>query len=400
MGLAENLELAKKVVKEIKETVVSSDDIISSIELPIMRLDSIAEYIEKFGLVKISEKMQHAQFSSQVRDGLMKDEFAALQHSGKKHLISTLYVAVTMMGIGECADTSNLATMLLCLKGCTDPLNLIVLEGKKPDGSIFGHVMVIIGKTDPISSTEKALLGINAFLQLDNECVFIDPLLGLFGQANKIHHISDEMAYLSTYSINRIQEIQTIHNPTAFRATAEQICADAKAISQKWSQTIAPYPKPVRKPIHTEVAKTDKPITMQQDSSTALAELGMFSDPNAALLKRLAPFKSDPTTKNAFESINKGFYAQAIRRICTGDNHNSHRMLAILLEFKKELKINIDEQAGDKQQTALHITALRNNHIAYELLLSANADPSIRNTEGKIAGDYITPKPTLNRLSE
>lgn len=72
-------------------------------------------------------------------------------------------------------------------------------------------------------------------------------------------------------------------------------------------------------------------------------------------------------------------------------------MLKIILKFKDKLSISLDEQAGDKQQSALHIAASRNNQTAYDLLIAAGARQDIKDSAGKTALDYKEPaeKPSM-----
>ncbi|QRN03983.1 hypothetical protein GH742_08945 [Legionella sp. MW5194] len=385
MTFEENLKLATTVLDEIKKTVTTSNDIIPAVDLPVMDTQLLPEYINRFGIDRVQEMLSYTDYAAQLRGDFKDSTLKKLKQDKQISPQTTTYVAITMMGVGECADTSNLAVVLLAKMGCQAPIHALVLNGKKPTGEDFLHMMVVIGNGH-INPSEL----IPTFKKLSDDCVFIDPLLGVVGQANKIDTIKEQMAYLTVFSLKNIGQIFTTKN---FKEQAEQIYNTAKAVSGEWQKTIPSYPKPVKKPAASEALKTKNQLTESKASSAAGTELGLFkSDPHASLLKELASFESDPTTKAAFDSINNKNYAQAIRRICTVNNEKSHGMLNIILKFRERLSIIIDEQAGDKKQNALHIAASRNNHVAYDLLIASGAKQDIKDSERKTASDYYLPR--------
>lgn len=390
MAFEYNLKLAKLVLDEIKNTVTTSNDIIPAVELPVMDTKFLPEYVGRFGIDRVQEMLDYTQYAAELRGDIKNETLKKLKQD--KHISpqTTTYVAVTMMGVGECADTSNLAVVLLAKMGYQAPIHAVVLNGKKPTGEDYMHMMVVIGDCQ-ITPSEL----VPSFKKLSDDCVFIDPLLGIAGQANKIDTFKDQMAYLTVFSLKSIGQTYTSKN---FKEQAEQIYKTAKAISEEWRKTIPCYPKPVRKPTTAEAANTKNQIADSKVPSAARTELGMFkSDPHTSLLKELMSFESDPAMKAAFDSINNKNYAQAIRRICTVNNEKSHRMLNVILKFRERLSITLDEQAGDKKQSALHIAASRNNYAAYELLIASGARQDLKDNEGKTASDYL-PKPAITKV--
>lgn len=386
MTYEENLQLATLVLEKIKKTVTTSNDIIPAIELPTLDVKRLEEYESRFGLRRMHEMLNYIDYLGYVRESLGNQALIKLKQDNKASPMSTLYTAITMMGVGESVEVSHLAALWLARMDCKAPIHIVTIKGKKPTGEVFGHMLVVIGDF-PFSTHEL----VPAFKGLSDDCVFIDPLLGIVGQANKIHTIKDQMAYMRVFSLNNIISPRFASN---FKEKAEEIYKNAEAVSIEWRKATPCYPKPFSKPREEETGKAQN----QTDSSAARSAFGVFkSDPHSSLLNELASFVSDPATQAAFDSINNKHYAQAIRRMCTVNHEKSLSMLKIILKFKDKLSISLDEQAGDKQQSALHIAASRNNQTAYDLLIAAGARQDIKDSAGKTALDYKEPaeKPSM-----
>lgn len=184
-----------------------------------------------------------------------------------------------MMGIGESVEVSHLAALWLARMDCKAPIHLVTINGKKPTGEVFDHMLVVIGDF-PFSTLEL----VPAFKGLSDDCVFIDPLLGIVGQANKIHTIKDQMAYIRVFSLNNIISTRFVSN---FKEKAEEIYKNAEAVSMEWDKAIPCSPKPFSKPREEENGKAQN----QTDSSAARSAFGVFkSDPHSSLLNELASF--------------------------------------------------------------------------------------------------------------
>lgn len=405
MPFKENFELAQRVMKEIQEKVTTSNSIIPGTDLPMIFLPEMPSYNAKFGPAKMKEIMDYQSYISKIRTvPRLSAEISKLEKEGKPSPLTTMYIAITMMGVGECADTSNLAMILLCQNSCKSPVNIINLVGKKPNDDPFEHALVVIGECQPLASSAARARGVPSFRGLGDDCVIMDPLLGVVGKANDILNIPDEMAYLTTFAVNRIDQITTVPASVDFKELAFKIYANAKTLSLQWCKEFQPYQRSSLQAPKAEAAPTvKKQIAAASVAATGVAaprpKLGLFdehtkSDPHSELSILLERFRSDPSNKTAFDSIEKRNYAQAIRRICTvnhgaSNSEASLHMLRILLKFKDVLSIDIDEQAGEKMQTALHQTALRNNRTAYDLLIESGANPNIESRDGKKAMDYF-----------
>ena len=84
-------------------------------------------------------------------------------------------------------------------------------------------------------------------------------------------------------------------------------------------------------------------------------------------------------------------YSQALRRACTGTAPQVPQLIEILLSYKEQLHININEQAGPAQRAAIHYAAIKKNQAAYDLLVRHGADDSIPDANGLTAADYLVP---------
>ena len=145
MSYDRNLPLAERVLKEIKGSVTSSDDIIPRSDLPVLLPANRQSDIAKFGAERMQEFLHLVEFEEKV-SSLQFKAFSYLETIGHPCPTTTIYVAGTNMGVGECGDTSNLAAILLVKYGCTSPINIIGLHGLKPNYEEFVHVVVVVGE--------------------------------------------------------------------------------------------------------------------------------------------------------------------------------------------------------------------------------------------------------------
>ena len=62
-------------------------------------------------------------------------------------------------------------------------------------------------------------------------------------------------------------------------------------------------------------------------------------------------------------------------------------MIKLLLEYKNELSINIDEQAGSENRAAIHYAALKGHRELFKFLIQQGADENLKDKSGVIAGE-------------
>ena len=234
MSYDRNLPLAERVLKEIKGSVTSSDDIIPRSDLPVLLPANRQSDIAKFGAERMQEFLHLVEFEEKV-SSLQFKAFSYLETIGHPCPTTTIYVAGTNMGVGECGDTSNLAAILLVKYGCTSPINIIGLHGLKPNYEEFVHVVVVVGEwtfsNPPIRS----------FTALGDDCILIDPLIGVVGKANKWDSImgGKEKKYLDCFNIHEIAHCGTIDpNAPKRRAEAVMVLSTARELSDQWTKRL------------------------------------------------------------------------------------------------------------------------------------------------------------------
>ncbi len=339
MTFRKNLALASTVLAKIKAEVTSSNDIIPGIELPTIIEEEIPEYSKKFGVERMHDLLKQQSFLAQVRSLVHREKSTSRFQPGNPESIvspiTTLSVAVAMMGVGECSETANLAAVLLCKSDCSSWVNVIALQGVKPSGDLFIHALVVIGDCTPLTNS------IESFQLLGDDCVLLDPLVGVVGEAKAIQTLSKEDRYLQTFKLTAIFEKLAIH-PTTHREQINAVSQNAAKLRDQWQQEIGSIYK--RSP--KKEAKEEK----QHSSQFAAMQFGQ-SYPNALReqLKRITGESMDwrfyPKEKHAFlvsdqvtlDAVReyftgKGFKLQPLKKVSNSDNYYLAMPPAIDLE--------------------------------------------------------------------
>lgn len=233
---AQNLNIAKEVIKEIKAKVTSSHDIISRLALPFMHGDEIEQYKAKFGEKVMNESIRHMKMTSIVRAVATKSpELAKV-----KCPLTTAQIAITECGLGECSETSNLAALKLIEKGCKN-VHLIGIKGMPRIGGIQGdyydHAFVLVGDISPLDIGSA----LSDFDKLDKNCVLVDPLLGIAGPAHQFNTLLKD--YLAIYKMKSIFAINDV--PDGIKNEIQEIKATAKSIADQMKLFGLEYHKPV-----------------------------------------------------------------------------------------------------------------------------------------------------------
>lgn len=114
-------------------------------------------------------------------------------------------------------------------------------------------------------------------------------------------------------------------------------------------------------------------------------------DAHYRLTKRLASVleKIDIDTISFSSAIEVREYTKALRRACTSTHPMILDLVKALLEFKEELKIDINEPAGYLHYTALHHAARKGNKELYDYLVEKGADPQLKDAKGNSAEDIL-----------
>ncbi len=336
MTFRKNLALASTVLAKIKAEVTSSNDIIPRVELPRIREEETPEYIKKFGEERVLELQRQQAFLNMVRLLAYRDSLKSrFLPGGIASPSTTLGVAIAMMGVGESGEIANLAAILLCKSDCSSLVNVITLRGVNPSGDIIEHALVVIGDCAALTNS------IESFQLLGDDCVLLDPFLGVVGEAKAIQTLSKEDRYLQTFKLNIILEGHT-SNPATYRKQADAISQNAEALRDQWQQEIGSIYK--RSP--KKEAKEEK----QHSSQFAVMQFGQ-SYPNVLReqLKRItgenmnwrfypkekhAFLVSDQATLDAIREYftGKGFKLQPLKKVSNSDNYYLAMPPAIDLE--------------------------------------------------------------------
>jgi hypothetical protein len=83
-------------------------------------------------------------------------------------------------------------------------------------------------------------------------------------------------------------------------------------------------------------------------------------------------------------------YSKALRT-AANDEQDGLIIVTLLLKYKDSLKINIDEQAGDKNRAASHWAIIKQKWDILDLLLANGASPSLKDIDGLCAEMTIRP---------
>jgi hypothetical protein len=89
--------------------------------------------------------------------------------------------------------------------------------------------------------------------------------------------------------------------------------------------------------------------------------------------------------------LNEKSYEKALRLLCNNINKSelNLNLIQILLHYQDSLKIDINQQAGEKHYAPIHYAALHAHSGLYHLLTNYGADPSLKSKEEKTAPDLF-----------
>lgn len=223
--LKQNLEIATPIIKEIKATTLSSNDIILRSKLPVFLLPKINDYVRDFGVDKVSRYGYHMQHIQQIR-GLIYNKY--------KHLLGNIspttvgLVATALHGTGECHETATFAVLKL-LKASTSSYMLELLgkvnHDRQPAGTRFNHAIVLIGNVEQ----PWGLSSLEDFQSLGDDVVVVDAFLGYVGAAR--NYVNDNREYVEQFGFNQtINKIQYF-DASSTRPTALGLLAKAQQVS-------------------------------------------------------------------------------------------------------------------------------------------------------------------------
>jgi hypothetical protein len=157
----DGVTLANAVVKKIKDEVTSVHDIISRIELPFIFAHKRNKYISRFGKDRFERYEKHSEMLNKICEKVL--EVTRSRYKNIPCQFTTMNVALTMCGFGECSSVSNRALVELVAAGYKLPINIVMVLGKprvpnpQNDSDYYEHVFIIIG--EDISFNSASLEG-------------------------------------------------------------------------------------------------------------------------------------------------------------------------------------------------------------------------------------------------
>lgn len=83
-------------------------------------------------------------------------------------------------------------------------------------------------------------------------------------------------------------------------------------------------------------------------------------------------------------------YSRALR--IAANNKKGLPLVCLLLSYKQELNIDVNEQSGDDKNAAIHYAAKNKIKEIYDVLVSHEADPTIPNKSGMRPIDIFGPR--------
>ena len=112
----------------------------------------------------------------------------------------------------------------------------------------------------------------------------------------------------------------------------------------------------------------------------SVSRLSIFTNPHDQLVQELAPYRV-LVDAAFFKSIDAKNYNQSVRRISSSPNSRACEVLRIRLKYVHPLDINLNEQAGSNEMSALHYAA-KSNAACYDLLIEFGANSELLNNAG------------------
>lgn len=196
------IALANQVLAVVKKSKTSSHDIIPSTELPYLMPNQMIEFVDKFGYEKMEQYIKYLQDLHVARDSAKK-----LTNMYKGQWYSPGYcanVAITQLGLGECQEAANLAVLQLGLLKCKYQVRVCSIASYNVNvrsGGNYNHAFIILGD----ASRMKAGDPFSAFKSLPDDCVLLDPFLGIVGKANQFNELLKD--YIAAFQMEVIQSM-------------------------------------------------------------------------------------------------------------------------------------------------------------------------------------------------
>ncbi|MCL5260170.1 MAG: hypothetical protein M1561_00595 [Gammaproteobacteria bacterium] len=212
-----NLQLAQDVLATVSKTVISSNAIISRAEMTVATSKALERYTRQQGddFLKYSATLQLLR--DQSRKEVLTRKFANAAD------LKVSQFAVRLMpgqfGIGECDEQTCYIASVLVAKGAQH-VSIVTLSNGGLDDCSNLHGIVIIGEPVKIKNNATGIEFGKYFVSKTQQCVILDPFLGLTFPANHIADQKDFGKYCLAYGLKYIVRVEPIKSEVATTAMA------------------------------------------------------------------------------------------------------------------------------------------------------------------------------------
>ena len=227
----ENYSIARQLAHQLKQSITSSNDILDRAETPRVYSRDIERLITRYGENSVQSFLHHAKVCEEVRrisiQTLRQNKAITLAPT------TTLLVAISLLGIGECNELSNRLIIELLKHKRNDFQLLYIRNHLTPYDAGKDHAIVILGNnTNPLQANDP----LSILNTLPNECVAIDLLLNHVGPANAL--LRDQDKYYKAYLLQSILIMQTFMSETGEK---DALKIESNAIELAKATGITPY---------------------------------------------------------------------------------------------------------------------------------------------------------------
>ena len=274
-----------QTLAEIKEAVRSIHDIIPFKDMPFCIPESEDKYIKTFGKDTFQRYRAAIDLINQVRDEV---KLLLLKSGYDSALMSTIVLkclTVALCGVGECSEQSALTFCTLLTRNY--PENIYWIWASSTLGK--NHTFVLLSNSDSLKINT-----IQEMKSLDDNCLLLDPLFGIFGKANEIStHLKD---------IIELHDISVIEDDTRYTAklhagVAISLLEAAKLISNT-VKTKLNVPKRIAEIYHSNLDKTLHSHSINSSSIFhGKKATASSADAHQALEEKLLPKKKSDSTQ-------------------------------------------------------------------------------------------------------
>ncbi len=210
-----NLVIATSVLKEIKQSVVSSHDIIPS-HLVNSFLYSSNPAIRNS--IQVRDYHAYKDICRRIKERIHPADATIPTIHEYREIVESL--VRTECGIGESKETSDLAIIKLIQNGCKNVHRVQIRSTPNPDGSFNYLYFVLVGDISPLKSGDS----LSTFSKINKNCVVIAPSINVVGQASQLNTLLKN--HIQAFKLNEVTAVITVSE--RFQKAVPDIVSKAK----------------------------------------------------------------------------------------------------------------------------------------------------------------------------